>query len=55
MFWRYDGLYGKLLLFIKGLKPERRNGIQQEWMDGVISVIVATVSFGMGIDKATVR
>jgi ATP-dependent DNA helicase Q5 len=38
-----------------GLNSKLRNDIQQEWMDGVISVIAATVSFGMGVDKSSVR
>ncbi|XP_028415577.1 ATP-dependent DNA helicase Q5-like isoform X2 [Dendronephthya gigantea] len=38
-----------------GLNSGLRQSIQQEWMDGVISVIAATVSFGMGVDKSSVR
>lgn len=38
-----------------GLKPEQRTEVQQKWMDEEIPVIVATVSFGMGVDKANVR
>jgi len=38
-----------------GLKPAKRDEIQQEWMDGKVQVIVATISFGMGVDKASVR
>lgn len=29
--------------------------IQNQWMDEVVPVIVATISFGMGVDKANVR
>ncbi|XP_068695745.1 ATP-dependent DNA helicase Q5-like isoform X2 [Montipora foliosa] len=38
-----------------GLKPAKRDEIQLEWMDGKVQVIVATISFGMGVDKASVR
>lgn len=38
-----------------GLKPEERSETQKQWMDGRVLVIVATVSFGMGVDKADVR
>lgn len=38
-----------------GLKPNDRKEVQEEWMDGKYQVICATVSFGMGVDKATVR
>ncbi|KAF8792397.1 ATP-dependent DNA helicase Q5 like protein [Argiope bruennichi] len=38
-----------------GIKPNIREETQNGWMDGRIPVIAATVSFGMGIDKATVR
>jgi ATP-dependent DNA helicase Q5 len=38
-----------------GLKNSERDGIQDEWMRGQIKVIVATISFGMGVDKSTVR
>ncbi|XP_044175521.1 ATP-dependent DNA helicase Q5-like isoform X4 [Acropora millepora] len=38
-----------------GLKAAKRDEIQQEWMDGKVQVIVATISFGMGVDKASVR
>ena len=29
--------------------------MQNEWMEGITPVIAATISFGMGVDKATVR
>lgn len=38
-----------------GLQGEERSEIQRQWMEGQVTVIVATVSFGMGVDKATVR
>lgn len=38
-----------------GLKSDERTKIQTQWMSGQIPVIVATVSFGMGVDKANVR
>ena len=33
----------------------KRNEIQQEWMEGSVQVLVATIAFGMGIDKRDVR
>lgn len=38
-----------------GLKDKERAGVQDEWMTGKIPVITATISFGMGVDKASVR
>lgn len=38
-----------------GMKPALREEVQTGWMDGKITAIAATVSFGMGIDKPTVR
>ncbi|XP_069785424.1 ATP-dependent DNA helicase Q5 isoform X9 [Narcine bancroftii] len=38
-----------------GLKNVERSAVQQEWMEGKVPVIVATISFGMGVDKANVR
>ena len=38
-----------------GLKADVRTEVQNEWMDGKIPVIVATISFGMGVDKPNVR
>ncbi|XP_073444044.1 ATP-dependent DNA helicase Q5 isoform X2 [Dendrobates tinctorius] len=38
-----------------GLKAADRVSIQNEWMEEAVPVIVATVSFGMGVDKANVR
>jgi len=48
-----------LLLFVlrfpSGLPAKERSEIQQQWMQGKVPVIVATVSFGMGVDKSDVR
>ncbi|XP_049782769.1 ATP-dependent DNA helicase Q5-like [Schistocerca cancellata] len=38
-----------------GLKHERRTQVQEEWMSGSTAVICATISFGMGVDKTSVR
>uniref|UniRef100_A0A8C8YIP4 ATP-dependent DNA helicase n=1 Tax=Prolemur simus TaxID=1328070 RepID=A0A8C8YIP4_PROSS len=38
-----------------GLKASERTLVQNEWMEEKVPVIVATISFGMGVDKANVR
>jgi ATP-dependent DNA helicase Q5 len=38
-----------------GLKNKERLECQEEWQKGEYPVICATISFGMGVDKATVR
>uniref|UniRef100_A0A1A7WRW1 ATP-dependent DNA helicase n=1 Tax=Iconisemion striatum TaxID=60296 RepID=A0A1A7WRW1_9TELE len=38
-----------------GMKAADRTDVQNEWMQGKVLVIVATISFGMGVDKANVR
>ncbi|KAJ8389175.1 hypothetical protein AAFF_G00123810 [Aldrovandia affinis] len=38
-----------------GLKAADRTEAQNDWMQGKVAVIAATISFGMGVDKATVR
>ncbi|CAB1342098.1 unnamed protein product [Coregonus sp. 'balchen'] len=38
-----------------GLKAGDRTEAQTDWMQGKVLVIVATISFGMGVDKANVR
>ncbi|KAL0993393.1 hypothetical protein UPYG_G00107240 [Umbra pygmaea] len=38
-----------------GLKAVDRTEAQTDWMQGKVLVIVATISFGMGVDKANVR
>ncbi|XP_054448967.1 ATP-dependent DNA helicase Q5 isoform X3 [Pteronotus mesoamericanus] len=38
-----------------GLKASERTLVQNEWMEEKVPIIVATISFGMGVDKANVR
>ena len=38
-----------------GLTPKNRVEVQTKWMSGEVTVVCATVAFGMGIDKPDVR
>lgn len=38
-----------------GMDIASRHRTQADWMDGACNIVVATVAFGMGIDKADVR
>ncbi len=38
-----------------GMAHEQREAIQRQFMDGRINCIVATIAFGMGIDKSDIR
>ncbi|MFV0337161.1 MAG: ATP-dependent DNA helicase RecQ [Chthoniobacterales bacterium] len=38
-----------------GLKTEFRDEIQERFMQGKITIVVATIAFGMGVDKANIR
>ncbi len=38
-----------------GMESQKRTDIQEWWMGGSDRIVVATIAFGMGIDKANVR
>ena len=38
-----------------GLAPELRTHVQQEFLNGSLQVVVATIAFGMGVDKPDIR
>lgn len=38
-----------------GLETKRRQSVQERFLSGKLDVIVATIAFGMGIDKADIR
>ena len=38
-----------------GMKDQARAEIQKAWQAGLVQVLVATVAFGMGVDKGDVR
>ncbi|XP_055907995.1 ATP-dependent DNA helicase Q5 [Eupeodes corollae] len=45
----------KAIAYHAGLKSSERSQTQEDWMSGKYTVICATNSFGMGVDKSTVR
>ncbi|CAH1132756.1 unnamed protein product [Ceutorhynchus assimilis] len=45
----------KSLCYHAGLKNHERLDFQEMWQRGEVPVICATISFGMGVDKASVR
>lgn len=50
-----DGFKVKATHYHAGMKPEDRTRVQKDWQSGKYDVIVATIAFGMGIDKSDVR
>jgi ATP-dependent DNA helicase RecQ len=38
-----------------GLRSELRREIQEEFMGGEVDIVVATIAFGMGVDKSNIR
>ncbi|RKY33441.1 MAG: recombinase RecQ, partial [Candidatus Omnitrophota bacterium] len=38
-----------------GMKSEERENVQNRFMNGQINIVVATIAFGMGIDKRNIR
>jgi ATP-dependent DNA helicase RecQ len=48
-------LGGKAAAYHAGLEPSVRERVQRHFLSGKLEVVVATIAFGMGIDKADVR
>jgi ATP-dependent helicase YprA (DUF1998 family) len=38
-----------------GKDAEQRARVQAQWTEGSLAIVVATIAFGMGVDKADVR
>lgn len=52
-FFNKNGLASKP--YHSSMTPKQRSEVENLWMDEKVSVICATISFGMGIDKPNVR
>ena len=48
-----DGL--EATAYHAGMKPEQREQIQQDFIASSDGIVVATIAFGMGIDKSDIR
>ncbi|RPD55839.1 ATP-dependent DNA helicase [Lentinus tigrinus ALCF2SS1-7] len=44
-----------VMIYHAGLPGEERERVQQQFMDSDQGIVVATIAFGMGIDKANIR
>ena len=45
----------KAVAYHAGMEAKRREKVQEDFMENRIQVIVATIAFGMGVDKADIR
>jgi len=45
----------KAAYYHASMKEEDRSAVQNRWMQDEVQVIVATIAFGMGINKPDVR
>jgi len=54
-FLHSNGFAGKVAAYHAGMKTGARRQIQDRFMAGKLSIVAATVAFGMGIDKADIR
>ncbi|MCF7869734.1 MAG: DNA helicase RecQ [Candidatus Omnitrophica bacterium] len=52
---KLNGLGYKNLAYHAGLSPEARKKNQDKFLQEKVSIIVATVAFGMGIDRSNIR
>ncbi|ESN99050.1 hypothetical protein HELRODRAFT_162528 [Helobdella robusta] len=46
---------GRVACYHANMDVDHRNKVHLKWISGVIQVVIATVAFGMGIDKSNVR
>ena len=45
----------KVATYHAGISSEKRSDVQEKFISGKLEVIVATIAFGMGIDKSNIR